>query len=165
MACVQLAQFSACVVAARVTCGAVVIAGASRLAHGAAALDRAFRGHPTALLFFVMVVCPVLMNTGQAWVQDHFLKWAAWGAPASHAAAATPPRTEGGHAWEELGHASEAMMALSEDLEARLGPGECVRAGSRASLSDPELRGVVAQRTKSPVPGATADRRLRPPLG
>lgn len=49
---VQLAQFSLCVIAARICCGVVVITGASVLATFAAALDSLFQGHPTALLFF-----------------------------------------------------------------------------------------------------------------
>lgn len=72
---VQLAQFSLCVIAARICCGVVVITGASVLATFAAALDSPFQGHPTALLFFVMVAFPVMMNTIQALIQDQFLKW------------------------------------------------------------------------------------------
>jgi hypothetical protein len=34
--------------------------------HIAQAVDSAFAGHPTALLFFVMIMCPLLMNLLQA---------------------------------------------------------------------------------------------------
>lgn len=72
---VQLTQFSICVIAARICCGVVVITFAGALAAVAAVMDSCFKGHPTELLLFVMVVFPVLMNTGQAWIQDQFLKW------------------------------------------------------------------------------------------
>jgi STIMATE family len=71
----QLAQFTVCVVLARILCGVVVIAASAHLAALAAALDGFFPGRPVALLLFVMVVCPMGMNTGQACVQDQFLKW------------------------------------------------------------------------------------------
>jgi hypothetical protein len=74
---VQLTQFSLCVIAARVCCGVLVIIGSGVLAKGAATLDSLFKGHPTALLLFVMVVFPVMLNTLQALTQDHFLKWRA----------------------------------------------------------------------------------------
>jgi hypothetical protein len=73
--CMQLAQFTVCVVLARILCGVVVIAASAHLAALAAALDGFFPGRPVALLLFVMVVCPMGMNTGQACVQDQFLKW------------------------------------------------------------------------------------------
>ena len=38
-------------------------------------IDRLFSGHPHLLLFAVMVLCPVLMNLIQAWIQDNILKW------------------------------------------------------------------------------------------
>ena len=38
-------------------------------------IDRLFAGHPHLLLFAVMVMCPVLMNLIQAWIQDNILKW------------------------------------------------------------------------------------------
>ena len=39
-----------------------VILGRGVLIHVAALLDNAFYGHPTALLYFVMVMCPLCMN-------------------------------------------------------------------------------------------------------
>ena len=72
---VQLTQFSICVIAARICCGAVVITCAHNLAVVAEAVDSCFRGHPSLLLFFVMVGFPVFMNTGEAIIQDQFLKW------------------------------------------------------------------------------------------
>lgn len=38
-------------------------------------LDASFAGHPNALLAFVMVVCPLLMNMAQLLVQDWVLRW------------------------------------------------------------------------------------------
>jgi hypothetical protein len=43
----------------------------------AALLNHLFNGNPAALLFTVMVCCPLLnLNLSQAWVQDHYLAWA-----------------------------------------------------------------------------------------
>ena len=39
-----------------------VILGRGVLIHVAALLDNLFYGHPTALLYFVMVMCPLCMN-------------------------------------------------------------------------------------------------------
>lgn len=160
---VQLAQFSVCVVIARLVCGTVVVTGAGALAHVAAALDRAFHGHPTLLLYFVMVACPVCMNTGQAWVQDQVLKWAAWGPPGPlSASAASPRRSDGGGDWAELGPLIDGMRSLPEDLEERSGPGKLARVG-RGAASDPAARPSVAQRQRSPARGAAPDWRTRPP--
>lgn len=41
---------------------AQVIAAKAVLVHVAEALDSAFSGHPTLLLFFVMAMCPLCMN-------------------------------------------------------------------------------------------------------
>ena len=71
----QLSQFSLCVIAARICCGLVVITCTSSLAVVAGALDGWFQGHPSLLLFFVMVGFPVFMTTGEAIIQDQFLKW------------------------------------------------------------------------------------------
>lgn len=38
-------------------------------------LDAAFAGHPTRLLFFVMICGPLAMNLIQAWIQDQVLRW------------------------------------------------------------------------------------------
>ena len=42
-----------------------VILGRGLLIHVAALLDNLFSGHPTALLYFVMVMCPLCMNLVQ----------------------------------------------------------------------------------------------------
>lgn len=42
-----------------------VILSRGLLIHVAALLDKAFRGHPNALLYFVMVMCPLCMNLVQ----------------------------------------------------------------------------------------------------
>ena len=42
-----------------------VILGRGVLIHVAALLDNLFYGHPTALLYFVMVMCPLCMNLVQ----------------------------------------------------------------------------------------------------
>lgn len=72
---VQLTEFTVCVVAARLCCAAFVLLLSPALVGAARALDRAFENHPVALLFTVMICCPVLMNVAQAWVQDQFLAW------------------------------------------------------------------------------------------
>lgn len=45
-----------------------VILFRSLLIHLASLLDAIFRGHPVALLFFVMICCPLLMNIFQVWL-------------------------------------------------------------------------------------------------
>lgn len=72
---IQLAEFSVAVIVGRVICGSMVILGRGILIHVAAVLDRLFYGHPTALLYFVMVMCPLCMNLIQALVQDAVLKF------------------------------------------------------------------------------------------
>jgi len=37
-------------------------------------IDDLFSGHPHLLLYTVMVLCPLLMNLAQVWIQDSFLK-------------------------------------------------------------------------------------------
>lgn len=62
----QLAEWTLCVVAARVCVGALVVASANGLLLPvASAIDRLYAGRPTALLFSVMVACPLAMNTAQ----------------------------------------------------------------------------------------------------
>eukprot|EP00873_Tetraselmis_striata_P040486 jgi/Tetstr1/460750/TSEL_005935.t1 len=51
-----------------------VLLTARVLKYIALVLDIVFSGHPTLLLFFVMVACPLGMNLIQAWIQDAFLK-------------------------------------------------------------------------------------------
>lgn len=46
-------------------CCMQVILGRGILIHVAALLDKTFRGHPNALLYFVMVMCPLCMNLVQ----------------------------------------------------------------------------------------------------
>ena len=41
---------------------AQVFASRALLIHIAKALDAIFRGHPIAMLYFVMICCPLLMN-------------------------------------------------------------------------------------------------------
>ena len=72
--CVQLSEFTIAVIIARAACGSLIILFRHQLIHGAAMLDRAFRGHPNILLLSVMVACPLLMNLLQALVQDTVLK-------------------------------------------------------------------------------------------
>ena len=42
-----------------------VVMGHKVLVDAARVLDAAFAGHPTALLYFVMVMCPLFMNLTQ----------------------------------------------------------------------------------------------------
>ncbi|PSC74764.1 GUCD1 isoform X2 [Micractinium conductrix] len=73
---IQLAEWVTCVIAARALCGGLVVLLGPVLAHGAKGLDSLFAGHPTGLLFFVMICCPLLMNVCQVLVQDLVLKFA-----------------------------------------------------------------------------------------
>eukprot|EP00884_Botryococcus_braunii_P004807 jgi/Botrbrau1/14327/Bobra.0287s0019.1 len=70
----QLVEWTVCVILARVVCGGLVVGGQGVLVRVAAVLDQGFRGHPVALLFFVMIMCPLFMNLFQALVQDAVLK-------------------------------------------------------------------------------------------
>ncbi|PRW61577.1 hypothetical protein C2E21_0672 [Chlorella sorokiniana] len=72
---IQLAEWVACVVLARVMCGTVVVLLGSALVHIAQGLDSLFEGHPTLLLYTVMICCPLLMNICQVLIQDLVLKW------------------------------------------------------------------------------------------
>lgn len=71
---VQTLEWSTCVVIARTLCGLSVFLLAPTLQGVAHGLDNAFSGHPTLLLFFVMVCCPLLMNGMQLLLQDSVLK-------------------------------------------------------------------------------------------
>lgn len=72
---IQLGEWVGCVVLARVLCGTLVVLLGSLLVHVAQGIDSLFTGHPTLLLFFVMICCPLLMNICQVLVQDLVLKW------------------------------------------------------------------------------------------
>lgn len=91
---VQLTEWTTCVVFARAIVGTVVrshhvaacktcitpnhtqvVLLSPLLVHVASLLDAAFSGQPNALLAFVMVVCPLLMNMVQLLVQDWVLRW------------------------------------------------------------------------------------------
>ncbi|GAB4815021.1 hypothetical protein N2152v2_002067 [Parachlorella kessleri] len=71
----QMSEWVLCVVAARAVCGTLVILLGRVLGHVAEALDDAFRGHPTLLLYFVMICCPLCMNMIQVLIQDAIIKW------------------------------------------------------------------------------------------
>ncbi|GFR49276.1 hypothetical protein Agub_g11256, partial [Astrephomene gubernaculifera] len=74
---IQAAGWVVCVVSARLSVGATVLASMRLVAAVARGLDRAFAGRPHAELFTVMVGIPMLLNVGQAWIQDQVLKWSA----------------------------------------------------------------------------------------
>jgi len=63
-----------CVCVCGRVCSFQVLLTARVLKYIALVLDIVFSGHPTLLLFFVMVACPLGMNLIQAWIQDAFLK-------------------------------------------------------------------------------------------
>lgn len=71
---VQASEWTACVVIARAGCGCLVLALGPVLASAAAHLDLWFDGHPSLLLAFVMVCCPLAMNAAQLVAQDVTLK-------------------------------------------------------------------------------------------
>ncbi|KXZ55510.1 hypothetical protein GPECTOR_2g1059 [Gonium pectorale] len=74
---IQAAGWVICVVSARLSVGATVLSTLRLMAALAHGLDAAFRGRPEAELFTVMVGIPMLLNVGQAWIQDQVLKWTA----------------------------------------------------------------------------------------
>ncbi|EFJ46002.1 hypothetical protein VOLCADRAFT_118259 [Volvox carteri f. nagariensis] len=74
---IQAAGWVTCVVTARLSVGGTVLSTLKVVERMALALDRAFVGQPEAELFTVMVGIPMLLNVGQAWIQDQVLKWSA----------------------------------------------------------------------------------------
>ncbi|CAL8466790.1 g6326 [Coccomyxa elongata] len=71
----QLVEWTGAVIMARIICGSVVITAKPVLLPLAKFLDGIFRGHPVLLLYFVMIMCPLIMNVIQALVQDAVLKF------------------------------------------------------------------------------------------
>ena len=71
---VQAGEWAVCVVAARAVVGVSVLAGGPLLHAIADDIDVLFTGHPTFLLYSVMICCPLLMNAAQLLVQDALLK-------------------------------------------------------------------------------------------
>ncbi|KAK9916448.1 hypothetical protein WJX75_002720 [Coccomyxa subellipsoidea] len=71
----QMAEWTGAVILARIICGSVVIGTETVLLPIARVLDDMFWGHPVLLLFFVMIMCPLVMNVVQALVQDAVLKF------------------------------------------------------------------------------------------
>lgn len=88
----QAAEWTGCVVAARAACGGAVVALSPVLEVAAAGLDALFAGHPTLLLFAVMVACPLLMNAAQLLLQDAGLRGRQHGDGAGPAAEAEGPQ-------------------------------------------------------------------------
>lgn len=72
---IQMVEWVLCVVGARAVCGTLVIVLGPVLVHAARLLDWLFQGHPTLLLFAVMIICPLLMNMIQVLIQDAILMW------------------------------------------------------------------------------------------
>lgn len=67
---IQAAGWVTCVVTARLSVGATVLSTLRLVAELARGLDTAFTGRPDAELLTVMVGIPMLLNVGQAWIQD-----------------------------------------------------------------------------------------------
>jgi hypothetical protein len=72
---IQVLFWMSCVVTARVVVGFVVVSNIPVFSIVTNALDDHFEGHPDVFLFTVMVCIPVVVNVGQAWIQDQVLKW------------------------------------------------------------------------------------------
>ncbi|KAG1667850.1 hypothetical protein FOA52_011038 [Chlamydomonas sp. UWO 241] len=72
---IQVVFWMSCVVTARVIVGCIVVSSIPVLSIVTDALDDHFEGHPEVFLFTVMVAIPVVVNVGQAWIQDQVLKW------------------------------------------------------------------------------------------
>eukprot|EP00198_Chlamydomonas_reinhardtii_P002764 XP_001692100.1 predicted protein [Chlamydomonas reinhardtii] len=67
---IQAAGWVTCVVSARLSVGVTVLSSLRLMGALAGGLDRVCAGHPEAELFTVMVGIPMLLNVGQAWIQD-----------------------------------------------------------------------------------------------
>jgi STIMATE family len=150
---VQLAEFSACVLLARAACGLIIGLIGWPLGWIAALLDHIFVHHPTALLFFVMIACPVLMNLAQAWIQDAHLIWGGSQRQSSNTAAYDALHLRSEAASPVLSEASEARGI--ELMEARHGSvstggvstgasSTCKRVSSHANVPPLEREGSWA---------------------
>lgn len=71
---IQAAEWTTCVVIARAICGALVLIFGPILLSIADSIDIVFEGHPVALLYSVMILCPLIMNVIQMIIQDAVLK-------------------------------------------------------------------------------------------
>jgi len=71
---IQMIAWCIITVAARVSCGSLVIGGHKLFVHIAELVTKPFDGQPKLMLACVMIACPVGMNTLQFWIQDTFLK-------------------------------------------------------------------------------------------
>lgn len=113
----QAGEWSCCVVVARALCGGIVAILASLLAVIAEGLDSVFDGHPTILLFFVMICCPLLMNAAQLLVQDAILKGRIqWGAATTAVEISDAGR--GSLLWVQEGH---QFLNVSSQMKPPLG--------------------------------------------
>lgn len=70
----QAGEWALCVVLARALNGVLIVLLGPILQIVANGLDSMFSGHPTMLLFAVMICCPLLMNAMQLLIQDAVLK-------------------------------------------------------------------------------------------
>ncbi|KAK2077862.1 hypothetical protein QBZ16_003730 [Prototheca wickerhamii] len=85
----QTLEWVFCVVLARGVCLGLAAAFSPLLGRLAVHLDAAFEGRPRLFLVFVMLICPLLVNTAQVLIQDAYLRWTA--APESDMDAETEP--------------------------------------------------------------------------
>jgi STIMATE family len=112
----QAGEWSLCVVVARALCGGLIAILAPLLQIVAAGLDAGFNGHPTILLFFVMICCPLLMNATQLLIQDAILKGRQRGGAGAVAVAVG---YEEGHADRGLLLSDQSPYALNAVSEAK----------------------------------------------
>jgi STIMATE family len=106
-------------------------------AHG---LDVLFTGHPDELLWFVVIICPMLLNIAQAWIQDAHLLWSA----------SAEPQAQRGQGWQS-GYVPMSPSAPSAAPEA--GGIEMMRSGasahSRANSAAPAIGDQLVKRASS----------------
>ncbi len=67
---IQVAFWVGCVVTARSIVGLVLLTLAPFFASVTTSMDRRFEGRPSTYLYTVMVCIPLVVNVGQAWIQD-----------------------------------------------------------------------------------------------
>jgi len=72
---IQVASWVLCVISARSVVGAVILLFSPAFMFITANLDARFVGRPDQYLYTVMVALPLVVNVGQAWIQDQVLKW------------------------------------------------------------------------------------------
>jgi len=142
---IQVFAWASCVVTARSIVGVTVVSLIAPLSRVTSFMDSKFVGHPDAYLYTVMVCIPLVMNVGQAWIQDQVLKWthkkhASWDKHEGHDGRRDSDDGEAGHgSGRKAAEASEAGAGIGGHAHAH-GHGHVHPTPSYPQLSKPAER-------------------------